>query len=171
MFNPEFRIMFTQEAGNGDFPFEDHHAIASITICAINALCLVSLGWIGYKMLLLGAQVSKYVLEFLSNSLTPRNELMELLLIVISLAAAGIMFYTMKGLADLLDNGFAKLKNEIQIKNNRIKELEDELQKKNMLLISLQENSNKNLEDVQMQIINEIDAAKIESWYTGKMLA
>jgi hypothetical protein len=120
--------------------------------------------------LLLGAQVSKYVLEFLSNSLTSRNELTELLLIFISLVASGIMFYTMKCLADLLDNGFAKLKNEIQIKNNRIKELEDELQKKNMLLISLQENSNKNLEDVQMQIINEIDAAKIESWYTGKML-
>ena len=170
MFNPEFRIMFTQEAGNGDFPFEDQHIVASITICAINALCFVSLGWIGYKMMLLGAQLSKYVLEFLSNSLTPKNELTELLLIFISLAAAGVMFYTMKGLADLLDNGFAKLKNEIQIKDKRIKELEDELQKKNMLLISLQENSNKNLEDVQMQIINEIDAAKIESWYTGKML-
>jgi len=170
MFNPEFRIMFTQEPGNDVFPFADQHVIASITICAINALCFVSLGWIVYNILLLCSDLAKYLLAFLLNSLSPGNELTELLFIVISFAAVGFMFYTMKCLADLLDNGLLKLKNEIQIKNNRIKALEDELQKKNGLIIKLQENSTANLEDVQMQIINEIDAAKIESWYTGKML-
>ena len=170
MFNPELRIMFTQEADNGHLPFADQHIVAAVAVCAINALCFVSLGWIVYNILLLCSDVTKYLLTFLLNNLSPGNELTELLLIVISFSAAGFMFYTMKCLADLLDNGFLKLKNEIQNKNNRIKELEDELQKKNGLIIRLQENSTANLEDIHMQIINEIDAAKIESWYTGKML-
>jgi ABC-type multidrug transport system fused ATPase/permease subunit len=139
MFSPEFRVMFTQEANNEIMLFDNQYISLQIIMFVVGVLVMFSLGWLGYLLLLLVSQLTTYGWTLLWNSLTPGNELIELILIVTSLVAAGFMFSAMKGLSELIDNKFRKLKNENQIKDARIKALEAELDSKIQIITELEE--------------------------------
>jgi hypothetical protein len=139
MFSPEFRVMFTQEANNEIMLFDNQYISLQIIMFVVGVLVMFSLGWLGYLLLLLVSQLTTYGWTLLWNSLTPGNELIELILIVTSLVAAGFMFSAMKYLSELIDNKFRKLKNENQIKDARIKALEAELDSKIQIITELEE--------------------------------
>jgi len=174
MFNPEFRVMFTREAHNEMFPLIDNHIVSAIVVCGFNVFCILSLGWIAYKTLYFGAGVAQCVWSLIWESLTPGNELVEITLILSSLVATGIMFSTMKRMADLLDEGFVKLKNEIKAKDEHIKELEEVIAAKNALIIKMHDEAITNLEEsitnFQEDVSDNCDKSGLESWSTGKIL-
>ena len=64
MFNPEFKIMFTQEAGNNPWPNTENHIIAGVIISTINSICLISLVWLGYNLFSISHErIYQFVLE------------------------------------------------------------------------------------------------------------
>jgi hypothetical protein len=104
MFNPEFRIMFTQEADN-EFMSPNNRSIEMIfLISVITLIFVIGVSYIAYTSLLLGIQLINNIWHLLPNSiLTPGNEFLEIGLILLSLAAAGFMFSAMKGFSELID--------------------------------------------------------------------
>jgi hypothetical protein len=125
MFTPEFRYLLVQEERNGDMmPLIDKQVFADIFVYCANFLGLCSIGLIAYKLFGYSVTASKYVWTALWNSLTPGQQWLEIALIASSIVCATVMFLALKGMMEVLDNGFTKLKNEINKKDERIRELE-----------------------------------------------
>jgi hypothetical protein len=139
MFNPEFRIMFTQEADN-EFMRPNNRSIEMIfLISVITLIFVIGVSYIAYTSLLLGIQLINNIWHLLPNSiLTPGNEFLEIGLILLSLAAAGFMFSAMKGFSELIDGKITKLINDNQTKDVRIKALEAEIDKKIQIINELE---------------------------------
>ncbi len=129
MFNPEFRYLLVQEERNGEImPIIDNHIIAAICVCGVNAVVACGALMAAYKLFLYAGGMSKYLWTALWNSLTPGNQWLDLAIIVSSLICSVVMVMAMRGMADVLDSGFIKLKNEIKKKDERIRELEAKLE-------------------------------------------
>ena len=129
MFNPEFRYLLVQEERNGDMmPIIDKHIVAAICVCGMNALVVCGALMAAYKLFLYTGDMSKYLWSALWNSLTPGNQWLDLAFIVTSIISGVVMVMSMKGIADVLDNGITKLKNELKKKDERIRELEAKLE-------------------------------------------
>lgn len=125
MFNPEFRYLLVQEERNGEMmPFIDPHVFSAIFICGTNGIVLCAIGWIVYKLFGYYGRTAKYLWVALWNSLTPGHEWFDLVLILSTLITGIVMFFALKGMGDVLDKGFIKLKHEINKKDERIRELE-----------------------------------------------
>jgi len=129
MFNPEFRYLLDQEERNGDMmPMIGKHIIAAICVCGMNALVACGALLTAYKLFLYTGDMSKYLWTTLWNSLTPGNQWLDLAIIVTSIISGVVMVLAMKSMADVLDNGFIKLKNELKKKDEKIRELEAKLE-------------------------------------------
>jgi uncharacterized membrane protein (DUF106 family) len=129
MFNPEFRYLLVQEENDNEMmPIIDKHIISAICVCSMNALfgcgALVAV----YQLFKYSSFITKYLWTALWNSLTPGKQWLDLAIIVSSIISGVVMVLAMKGMADVLDNGFRKLKNEINKKEERIRELEAKLE-------------------------------------------
>ena len=82
-----------------------------------------SVVWLAYNLFDYYGAATNYILTALWNSLTPGNELLDLAIIMSTLISGIVMFFALKGMADILDKGFATLKNEINKKDEIIREL------------------------------------------------
>jgi hypothetical protein len=138
MFNPEFRYLLVQEENNNVMmPFINNDIIITIFIfiCAgINVLAISTIFWMSYKLFGYSSLITKFIWTALWHSLTPGNQWLEIALLVSSIIAAYFMIIAFKGIEEIIDSGFTKLKNEINKKDEKIKELEAKL-------LSLEESS------------------------------
>jgi hypothetical protein len=161
MFNPEFRYLLVQEERNGNMmPIIDKHIVAAICVCGMNALVVCGALMAAYKLFLYTGDMSKYLWSALWNSLTPGNQWLDLAIIVTSIISGVVMVMSMKGIADVLDNGITKLKNELKKKDERIRELEAKLETK---LEVEQKNKNEQKYDA------DGEANKLEAYFSRKM--
>lgn len=133
MFNPEFRYLLFQEERNvAMMPIIYKYIMVTICVCGINAAVVCRALITSYKLFFnVISDISTYLCSTLWNCLTPGNEWFDLAIIILSSICSIVMVFTMKGMADILDNKFVKLKTEIknlktEIKkrNERIRELE-----------------------------------------------
>lgn len=161
MFNPELRYVLVQEERNGEMmPFIDPHVFAAIFVCGTNVLVLGSLSWVTYKLFGYSGIAAKYIWTALWNSLTPGNEWLDLTLIISTLISGIVMFFALKGMGDVLDKGFTKLKNEINKKDERIRELEAKI-------ASLEAVSTSAEPKINEKMCSEEDEAKrLEKWFS-----
>lgn len=127
MFNHEFRYLYLliQE--------ERNHIVAAICVCSINAfvICLIAIS--EFKVISYTGVISKYVWSALWNLLTPRQQWLELTLIISSIAYAVMIFIAFEGILNIIDKNFEKIKAEIAKKDERIRELESKLMETNEL--------------------------------------
>jgi hypothetical protein len=161
MFNPEFRYLLDQEENDGVMimmPIIDKHIIAAICVCGLNALVACGAIMAAYKVFLYTGYMSKYLWTQLWNSLTPGNQWIDLAVIISSIICSGVMVMAMKGMADVLDNGFIKLKNELKKKDERIRELEAKLE--------LEKKEGKKEEKYD----EEEEANKLEEYFSRKIV-
>lgn len=139
MFNPEFRYLIAPEE-EMMLPLIDNHEFAAIITYCINFGVFGSIGWLAYKLFEYNWLAIKYIWSSLWDLLTP-SQWIDIVLIILALALATvsgiIMYITLTGIAEVLNDGFTKLKNENNKKNERINALEDELEVKNMIINKL----------------------------------
>lgn len=121
--NPEFYLLFQQEPNGVIMPAIDN-------ICLFVIHSLVGFGGVMalYKLLFYAGGISKYFWTALWNSLTPGNQWLDLAIIGTTIICGVVMVLAIKGMAEVLESGFIKLKNEIKKKDERIRELEAKLE-------------------------------------------
>jgi|688.fasta_scaffold485223_1 hypothetical protein len=175
MFNPEFRYLLVQEEPNDEFmPIIDNHIIAAICVCGVNAVVACGALMAAYKLFLYAGGMSKYLWTALWNSLTPGNQWLDLAIIISSLICSVVMVMAMRGMADVLDSGFIKLKNEIKKKDERIKELEAKLETKveTKVETNVETKVETNVEtkvETEEKYDAEEEADKLEAYFSRKM--
>lgn len=134
MFNPEFRYLLLQEQRNGQMlPIIDTHMFGAIFVCGINGVALATMCFLLYKLL----DYVSFALTPLWNFLIPKNEWIEIVIIVLTVICCVILVIIFRSMVDELDNNFTQLKTEIRIKEERIRELEKQvllLQKEEFVL-------------------------------------
>lgn len=123
MFNPEFRYLIVQEHEEM-IPFIYNYELAAIITCGLNFGVFASIGWLVFNFF----EYIKHICSVIWNSLPPGYQLLDIVLLTLGIASCIVMCRTIIGIADVFDNGFTKLKNEINKKDERIKELEAELE-------------------------------------------
>ena len=131
MFNPELRYLLVQEENDNEMrPMLDMaHIISVICVCSMNALLFVcGAVVVVYELFKYSNFITKYLWKALWNSLTPGNQWLDIAIILSSIISGVVIVLAMKCMTDLLDNGFRKLKNEINKKDERIRELEAKLE-------------------------------------------
>ena len=158
MFNPEFRYLIAQE--EEIMPLIDNHEFAAIITCGINVCVFGSIGWLAYNFFEYNWLAIKYVCSAIWDSLTPAGiQLLDIVLLTVGLTSSIIMYTTIIGIADVLENGFTKLKNELNKKDERIKELESELEAKEIKIKELRKGYNKK---------DELDKDILDDWISNK---
>jgi len=146
MFNPEFRYLLIQEENNGEMlPFVHPYIISSLFVCITNLVRVCSIIWLAFKAFNFAGIGTKYVWTTLWNSLTPGNELLDMAIIILTLMSGIVMIFALKGVGDVLDKGFTKLKYEFNKKDERIRELEAKILSLEAVSTSAEPNINKNL--------------------------
>lgn len=161
MFNPEFRYLLVQEERNGEMmPFIDPHVFGAIFVCGTNGLVLGSIVWIAYKLFGYSGTAAKYFWTALWNSLTPGNEWLDLAIIISTLISGIVMMFALKGMGDVLDKGFTKLKNEINKKDERIRELEAKIASLEAVSTSAEPKINEKM------CSEEEEAKRLEKWFS-----
>lgn len=120
MFNPEFRILFTQEIDN-EMPLFDQHVVSALFICGFNVFVIAIMCLFIYN----------YVnpLKFLWQQLTPGNELLEISVILTSLFAAYMLITVVKDLGEALHKHVDKLNIQIEDKKQEILNLTKKIDK------------------------------------------
>lgn len=128
MFNPEFRYLLAQDERNGQMmPLIDPHVFTALFVCGINGIALATTCFLLYNVSDYVSIPVKNLLTPLWNSLTPGNELVEMTIIISSIICSVTLLVLVRSVADVLESGFTKLRNEIKEKDERIRELEEEL--------------------------------------------
>ena len=128
MFNPEFRYLLVQEERNGQMmPLVDPHVLGAIFVCGINGIAISTICFLLYKFWGYVSIPFKKLLVLLWNSLTPGNELFEIAVIISSIICCALIFFVIQDMAEVLDSGFTKLRNELNKKDERIRELEEQV--------------------------------------------
>lgn len=126
MFNPEFRYLINQEEQNNQMMDLDYIFAGGMIVC-VNMIGIVVIGSLAYKILEYGVIFTKELVKSIWDTITPANEWLEVILIVTSIASAAILFLSLKGIGDLLDNSLTKMKNLLMEKDTQIKKLEEKL--------------------------------------------
>jgi hypothetical protein len=121
--HPEFYLLVQQEH-NRDFM----HTVENICLCGISALIAFGGVMMSYNLFFYADGISKYLWITLWSYLTMKNKWIDLIMIGISIICSGVIILSMKGIADVVENGIIKLKNEIKKKDERIRELETKLE-------------------------------------------
>jgi hypothetical protein len=126
MLNPEFRFVVAQEVGEAVFmQLMDHELCIKIfntvmnmfiTICVTVFACKTAIA-----LFMLVLPVLNYILTIV---LTPRNQLLELGIILLTFVMFITISLAMNNMINHLDNMFTKLKKQSREKDIRIAELE-----------------------------------------------
>jgi len=115
MFNPEFKYLLAQEADNAEeIQNTDIHIWAAILVCGLNFLILGTLFYISLKLLCIFGLYLKLICIYLWNTLTPRNQVLELLAIFTTILAIILMNYTFYKMDEHKNKRFIKLKEDIR---------------------------------------------------------
>lgn len=77
-----------------------------------------------YKLLV---PKSVSVTQIIWSRLTPGSEWLEIGMVCLTICSGLLVFIGIKGMSEVLEQGFTKLKDDIAIKDERIKKLEEEL--------------------------------------------
>jgi hypothetical protein len=164
MFNPEFRYILVQEQHNGEMlPLVPPYVISALFVCITNLVSVCSVVWFVYKLFGYSGSAAKYIWTALWNSLTPGNELLDLAIIISTIISGIVMIFALKGMGDVLDNGFTKLKDEINKKDERIRELEAKIASLEAVSTSAEPNINKNLCSKETE---EEEAKRLGKWFS-----
>lgn len=164
MFNPELRYLLIQEERNGEMlPLVPPHVISALFVCITNLVSVCSLVWLAFKAFNYAGIGIRYVWTTLWNSLSPGNELLDLAIIILTLISGIVMIFALKGMGDVLDKGFTKLKNEINMKDEKIRELEAKMASLESVSTSEEPNINKNLCSKETE---EEEAKRLDKWFS-----
>lgn len=127
MFNPEFRYLIVQDGEGDQVRPNIDYLMSGLLVCVINLTSVLAVGLATYKVFAYSGIISKYLFTSFWNMLTPGNEFLEIIMIISSLVAGTVMFLSLKGMSEVIDSNFVKLKNLLSEKDARIKELEDQV--------------------------------------------
>jgi len=133
------RYVLIQEERNGEMEnIIEPNLFGAIIVLSASALVLGNM--FVYNLFCYFGTIVKYCWTTLGNSTILGNILLELVLIIPTIISGIVIIFSLKGMGDMLDNVFAKLKNNLKQKDERIKDLEANIVSLKANIVSLKEN-------------------------------